>query len=291
MPSQIASGSIVVGIDGSDDAALALEHAAAQAVLERRPLTLLTAVSPMVAVPADPGGFRSVVDVEDLTASGREVLREARAEAEKLAPGAEIHEVFVLEDPRAALLEATRHASTVVVGSRGRGAVARLLLGSVSSAVSRHAACPVVVARPRPRGGAARGVLVGADATESSQPTLEHAFRQASLRRLPLTVVHAFWDARTPVFLAGEIPAGIEETRVALAESMAGLREKYPDVEVHTEFARGQADEALVALSREADLLVVGAHHGNRLSAFVFGSVATVVVEHAACPVVVVPVR
>lgn len=291
MSSQIPTGSIVVGIDGSDDSALALEYAAAQAALERRPLTLLTAVSAMVAVAADPGGFRSVVDIEDLTTSGRAVLAEARAEAERLAPGTEVHEVFVLEDPRAALLEATRHASTVVVGSRGRGALSRLLLGSVSSAVSRHAACPVVVARPRPRGGAARGVLVGADATESSQPTLEHAFRQASLRRLPLTVVHAYWDARTPVFLAGEVPAGVEETRRALVESMAGLREKYPDVEVSTEFARGQADEALVALSSKSDLLVVGAHHGNRLSAFVFGSVATVVVEHAACPVVVVPVR
>lgn len=290
MSSQIPNGSIVVGVDGSKDADLALAFGAEQAALEGRPLTLVTALAPAVAMPADPGGMRSMFHVDDLTASGEAVLREARLAAEELAPGVTVHEVFLLDDPRRALLAATKQAAYLVVGSRGLGAVSRLLLGSVSSAVSRHAACPVVVVRPRPDGGTARGVLVGADATESSRATLEHAFRQASVRRLPLTVVHAYWDARTPEFLAHEVPDGIDETRVALSAAMAGLREKYPDVDVSTELARGLADEALVELSKEADLLVVGAHHGSRLSAIVLGSVASVVVEHAHCPVVVVPV-
>ena len=82
-----------------------------------------------------------------------------------------------------------------MLGSRGRGPLRTALLGSVSASVARRAHCPVVVCRPpEPEPSASIGVIVGADGRDGSQPVLEFAFAQASLRALPLTVMHCFWD-------------------------------------------------------------------------------------------------
>src|SRR6478736_648774 len=76
----------------------------------------------------------------------------------------------------------------VVLGSRGRGRVSSLLLGSVGVAVVGHATCPVVVRRPA-RDRVRRGVLVGTDLTDDSRPALEFAYGLASVRHLTLTVL------------------------------------------------------------------------------------------------------
>ena len=82
----------------------------------------------------------------------------------------------------------------LVLGSRGRGQLRSLLLGSVGVALVRHARCPVVVHRPGHAGTVRDGIVVGADATEESLPVLEFAYREASLRKLPLTVLYSYWD-------------------------------------------------------------------------------------------------
>ena len=80
-----------------------------------------------------------------------------------------------------------------------------------------------------------------------SLATLEFAYRQASLRGLPLTVFHCFWDVlaeRRDARARRRPAATLEEEKLLVAESIAGMAEKYPDVQVRTELARGLADQA-----------------------------------------------
>ena len=178
-----------------------------------------------------------------------------------------------------------------MLGSRGRGPVRSLLLGSVSVAVSKHASCPVVVLRPRPAERGGGGVLVGVDGTPSSIPVLEFAFRQASLRGQKLTAMHCFWDVLSATAGARPVPdaeRGLEEQHLVLAEAIAGMREKFPDVETELELARGLVDEVLVGAGLDKDLVVIGGHDHSSLSFLLYGSVSTSVLEHARCPVAVV---
>jgi nucleotide-binding universal stress UspA family protein len=281
----IPAGTIVVGLDGSPSAERALEWAIDQASRESRQLTLAHGVDPSGSVWVDPAGVDHRAVLEALRADAVVMLGHAREQITQQAPGLVVHEVVRMSDARVTLLELAEQAAMVVVGSRGRGPIKSLLLGSVSLTVSREARCPVVVVRPGNRGVVRNGVLVGADGTDRSQATLEFAFRQASLRQLPLTIMHCFWDARP----------GTEEEPVAsdaglvLAESLAGLGEKFPEVRARTELVRGSADERLVRASQRMDLVVVGAHHGGALTTLLYGSIANAVLEHATCPVAIVP--
>jgi nucleotide-binding universal stress UspA family protein len=239
------------------------------------------------AAVADVSQARAALDAE-----GRKVLDAARTQVQRAEPELEVHEVFDLADPRELLLQLSDSAAMVVVGSRGRGKVRTLLLGSVSVALVRHAHCPVVVVRPGNRGLVRNGVVVGVDASELSRPVLEFAYRQASLRALPLTVLHTWRDilaGTTAAYLANLDPIDIENERVALAEAVAGMADKYPDVHVTTDLATGLPEEALVHLGERMDLIVVGAHQKRVFDRAFRGSVSVEVVEHAHCPVAVVP--
>ncbi len=294
----IPPGSIVVGLDGSDQAQEAFAWAAEQAALENRRLAIVVAVEPISATSRsmllgaglDPHALQAQILDE-----ARQQARTAAELATDLHPGLEVVQVLRAEDARDLLLAAAHRASLLVVGSRGRGALRSRLLGSVSVAVAKHAACPVAVLRPRPDADTPRhGILVGADGTARSQPALEFAYRQASLRNLPLTVMHCFWDVvASPALtqLVDVTPESQEELRLLLAESVAGMSEKYPDVVVHRRLTRGLVDEALASGAEEMDMVVVGWHDPDPVAAFVFGAVAPSVLERAHTTVVVVPSR
>jgi nucleotide-binding universal stress UspA family protein len=169
--------------------------------------------------------------------------------------------------------------------------MASLLLGSVSLATSQHAACPVVVIR----GDVEElhgGVVVGTDGTERSDAALGFAFRQASARSLPLTVVHAYWseqDEGYPSQARTYADADLEDMRLLLAESIAGLEADHPDVKVTLHVERGIPDSVLLHACRTADLVVVGTHPTNALYDLLAGEVSRSVLGHARCPVAVVP--
>ncbi|HSV37895.1 MAG TPA: universal stress protein [Nocardioidaceae bacterium] len=175
------------------------------------------------------------------------------------------------------LLRLAEHAHVVVLGSRGLGSIGSLALGSISVAVASGANTPVVVVRtpgagiPHPR-----RIVVGADGTAASAAALEFAFAQASARSVPLNVVHCS-DERDP-----------EVEGLRLAESVAGLQEKFIDVAATFEIVHGRADRYLVHASGDSDLVVVGArgHHGP--AAALLGSVSQLVVERSSCSVAVV---
>jgi nucleotide-binding universal stress UspA family protein len=197
-------------------------------------------------------------------------------------------------DPRLALVDLSTEAHLVALGSRGRGPLRSALLGSVSASVARHAHCPVVVCRP-PRAGtsATNRIVVGTDGSAASRPVLEFAFEQASLLQAPLTVMHCFWDVVVATRGPGVVPAGettdYSDLRLLLAESVAGFAEKYPDVEVTEELARGLVDECLVDHAPDAGLVVVGRSPDSVWSRFLHASCALAVLERAHTAVAVVP--
>src|SRR4051794_17550171 len=222
---QVPAGSVVVGVDGSPASARAVLWAVEQARLEQRPVALASACRAAVATTwmgapgYNPGALMTVL--ED---SAREHLAQAARVVHERDRRLEVYRVFDRRDPRDALLSLATSASTVVLGTRGHGPMASLLLGSVSLSISQHATCPVVVVREdaeRTHGG----IVVGCDGTVRSDAALGFAFRQAFLTSLPLTVVHAFWSGegeRNPPTARRYDEADRENRGLLLAEAVAG---------------------------------------------------------------------
>ncbi|MCZ4499712.1 MAG: UspA domain protein [Marmoricola sp.] len=281
----ITRGSIVVGYAGPQDDEHALAWAARKAALENRTLSLVHAVQPPTGyeLGAMAGAYMVPDDVIDaVREGGRLALSQGRAAVAAAYPALEVETFLYDGAPERVLLEHAGLATCLVVGSRGRGRIASLLLGSVGIALARSAICPIVVVRPHHPGKVRNGVLVGTDCTRNTRSTLEFAYREASLRRLPLTVLH--------VVPAGD-PVGPDhaEHRIALAETVAGMSEKFPDVRVRTSLAAGSPDAWLASQSDAMDLLVVGHHHQSGFADAVgIGSYVPRVIATADCPVAVV---
>ena len=139
---------IIVGVDGSDHSRLALAWAMREAGQHHAPLTVMT-VRPAPVRPATRIFWAEPDYPED--SHNLEFTRKAVQElADKVANeiGETVPEMTVSVsegDPAEELIKASRDADLLVVGSRGSGGFARLLVGSVSSQVTHHAACPVVI--------------------------------------------------------------------------------------------------------------------------------------------------
>jgi nucleotide-binding universal stress UspA family protein len=136
---------IIVGIDGSDHSKLALEWAMKEAAIRHAPLTVIS-VHPVIV------GFSGrAVAYPTYEALADKVRETALEEVDKTlaqlgVPGPETVTVQGVSGfPAEVLITAGRDADMIVVGSRGSGGFSRLLLGSVSSQVTHHAQCPVVV--------------------------------------------------------------------------------------------------------------------------------------------------
>lgn len=124
--------------------------------------------------------------------------------------------------------------------------------------------------------------------SEDPLPVIEFAYEMASFRRLPLTVLHSSFSAQ-PVSIPREPEPDFSEERALISESLAGMSEKFPEVEVTVNLVRGFADHELIAASPSYDLVVVGHHRTTVLADLVHGSVAPMVLEHARGTVAVVP--
>jgi len=134
---------IVVGVDASDHARRALDWAAAEASL--RSATLVVVHAWHVPVTAYPTFTMPLIDSDALQHVAEDTLRSV-TEAFAARESGVVLEQRVVEGPAAqALLHEAEDAAMLVVGSRGHGGFAGLLLGSVSQQVVHHARCPVVI--------------------------------------------------------------------------------------------------------------------------------------------------
>lgn len=295
MTTTINPSSVVVATDGSEDALRAIHWAAEQAFLERRPLVVVTATGATQVPVTAWGGYAAgyAPSIDELVAHGESVTADALAVVRHLRPGLDISSEVIVGDPRQVLVELSRRVHLLVLGSRGRGAFRSKVMGSVSASVSRDAACPVFVCRPPVQNQVpSRGIIVGADGTAESLPVIEFAFHQASLLDLPLTVVHCVWDQVAALLGPGLVSPreeGLEEQRLVLSESVAGMASKFPEVRADLRLGRGLAEEFLAADTDEWNLVVIGRHPVDTLLRLVTGSVAVAVLERAHTTVAVVP--
>jgi len=283
------AGRIVVGVDASEPAHAAALWAAQEAVVRGRGLTLASAVLPAATV----GGLGIPPALEYLDELRADALEQLHSLAEQL-PGEDIEVSVEIATPGGLLMEASKSAHMIVLGSRGTGGFTGLLLGSVGSQVAANSACPVVIWRGAPRSDA-HEIVVGIDGSRNSEVALGAAFEMASFHGWELVVVHA-WDIPAYELIEtseGVIPlpvSDVAEDEVRLsAQVLAGHRERYPDVRVREHLVRGPAPKALLEQATQAAMIVVGTRGRGAFLSAILGSVSNAVLHKADIPVFVVP--
>ncbi|XVQ09206.1 universal stress protein [Spirillospora sp. CA-255316] len=285
---------IVVGTDGSPPASRAVRWAADEAALRGRPLHIVHAIDrglyelPLFA----PGQI-----AESVAEAGEETLAEAARTAREHRPGIEVTTELVAEAITVALADRSRRAFELVVGHRGRGGFASLLLGSTGLRLAGHTAAPVVIVRGEAvsAGGAAAfvggEVVAGVDLVSDPTGPLRYAFDAAAVRGARVRVLHA-WRVNGAA-LPGEggdagAAAVVEKLEQEVVRAQAPVREAFPDVEVVADIVREHPVTALCEASRRAALVVVGTHDHNWLNVPGLGSVSHGVIHHAHGPVAIV---
>ncbi|WP_319460894.1 universal stress protein [Micromonospora sp. RTP1Z1] len=136
------SGPVVVGVDGSESSLLALGFAVERAEQRDVPLRVVRVWEPPGERRVPPG-----FDPVEATATERAAAENELARWRETFPDVEVDLRVSPGNPAALLVEASRDAQLVVVGSRGRGGLRGMLLGSVSQQLLHHARCPVAVVR------------------------------------------------------------------------------------------------------------------------------------------------
>jgi nucleotide-binding universal stress UspA family protein len=275
---------VVVGVDGSASAYRAVEWAAAEAHRRGAGLRLVRAFSWTTA--DRPTGWVARYRDEILDVSRHQVARAVRLAADTRADvEAESH--VEIGAPIEVLSAEARRAQLLVLGDRGLGEVAGLVLGSVAVSLAARGACPVVVVRGE-RAGADGPVVVGVDGSPVSEAALAFAFDAAATRGVDLVAVHAWSPTAIDEELASFVEWDASAESAVLAERLAGWGQKYPQVAVRRTVVRDGAVRALVTASADAQLVVVGSRGRGNAAGLLLGSVSHGVLHDAHCPVAVV---
>jgi nucleotide-binding universal stress UspA family protein len=292
MSSHNAHLGILVGVDDSPAAKAAIEWGARDAELRRIPLTLVHAISPNLTsrwnTPLPPGLAQWQHD------HGGRLLDDAVKIVEKVCHQGgptTIHTEILSSAAVPTLIDLSQDAELAVTGSYGAGSWSGRLLGSVSSALLRHAYCPVAIihnGEPLAPDQDQAPVLLGIDGSSESELATAIAFEEAARRNAGLIALHAWSDVDVSEWPDVDWPAAQSMSEQMLAERLTGWQEKYRDVNVRRIVVRDQPARQLVAHSAEAQLLVVGSRGRGGFGGMLVGSVSESVALLARTPVIVV---
>ncbi|MFF3631224.1 universal stress protein [Streptomyces sp. NPDC002164] len=291
---------VVVGVDGSEGSLRALDWAAAEAACMGLPMRVVHA-----SLWEHYEGTHAASDPERPTDEilAEHLVSEAQERARRLGPEVDVEADVLPEDPVAALVAESHEAAVVVVGSRGRGRIAEMLLGSVSLALANRSHCPVVVVPARapdtpPRPGR---VVVGISDAEEPTSAAFFALAHAAARHGELVAVRT-WRAPAhevrshPLLYGSPAAAHRQQAEEHLEAVLAKLDPNGASgVVVQRSVVAGPTHQKLLEAAGGAELLVVGAsrtggrrgHHTPHAQHL--GTVNHAMLHYAPCPVAVVP--
>lgn len=286
---------LVVGVDGSDGSLPAVDWAVDEAARHGLPLRLVYGSrweryeGPAPSVGRDRPAGQMVAD---------HIVASAAERAGRRNPDVKVSTEVRHADAADALLQEGNNATALITGSRGRGELKGMLLGSVGLAVAARAHCPVVVVRGDRAGlsGTHERILLGVGDPSTSHEAVAFAFREAETRGCVLDVVRtwrrpAYETAGTADTSAAPGQNHAERARTELDDLLRGARADHPGVRVRQTIVEGPARKVLVHRSAAADLVIVGARRRHGHLGLQLGRVAHTLLHHAHCPVAVVPQR
>ena len=288
-------GAVVVGIDGSDVSKGAVTYAAKTAVGHGVGLHIVMAYSIPSALFAE-GVTPPQELLEQFEQQAEPAVQEAMRIARETAPEVQISGAVAEGNPSQLLIEYSREAKMIVLGSRGLGALKGVVLGSVSSHVAASAYCPVIVTKAdtcepvNPNGP----IVVGVDGSDNSKKATEWAFAEAHARGAGVLAIHTWMDPEVQAAAAGVILSDADMDRLSqeqknlLTEALDPAHERWPNVPVETLVTEDRPTRVLVEKSAEAQLVVVGSHGRGAFTGMLLGSTSRSLLQASLCPVMVV---
>ncbi|WP_432969261.1 universal stress protein [Dactylosporangium sp. CA-233914] len=274
---------VVAGVDGSPVGLGAVHWAVDEAVRFDRPLRIIHALGAA-------GEDEPEADEYELTAK-------AAADARAWQPGLRVTTSIQSGGAAGILVEQSRRASLVVVGSPAPDEFEALPVEFLGTQLAAHAHCPVLVVHDARRwaGHAVvlpqhRPVLVGTDGSDRAQPAVELAFAEAAARHTGLIVLRSWQE---PPHRGGRSGGSGGSDRIAeavgrsLAAELEPWRTKYPAVPVEPRTVRGAPAPALLAAADHALMLVLGPRGGGGFDGLRLGSVTQQLLDRTPVPVLV----
>jgi len=269
---------IIVGYDGSPGSDLALRWAAREASERGVMLTICHAWAPEdLSLLIEPPLF------EQARQRGEEIVDQGLRYVEPIVGADGAEKLLVGGSAARVLCEHSQTAGMVVVGSRGRGRLAGVLLGSVAWQLAGHGQGRIVIVRGtgRPANRAPGPVVAGVDGSAAARAVLEFAAEEAALRRVPLVAVCALADA------PGSL-GGARQLEEEFSSLMTTWEKEHPDVTVLRHVTDSSPRTALLEAAAAAQMLVVGSRGRGGVRGMTLGSVTSGLLHHAPCTVGIV---
>lgn len=287
---------VVAAVDGSEESLRAVEWAALAAKRHGAPLRIVSA-------PALLPRMRACARVPETVATRLQgescrALDEAITRSREVAPGQLVDVGLLTGAPALAVTQSGSGAMMLVMGARGSGGFAAMMLGSVSRYAAMQACCPVVVVREE-TSAVHREVVVGIRDPHDTAATLAYAFDEAAARGATLIAVHS-WNWSHPALSdhagSGKATTGqsadvehiTAEAELNLSELLMTWRDKYRAVPVWQDVVHDHPAHVLASYSARADLVVIGRHDGVGYHPAI-GGIQHALLNHARGPVAIVP--
>lgn len=282
---------VVVGVDGSSTAIRAARWAAAVAERFGASLLIVHAKPPLrkhllgkVAIARAPQMNTERESAEAILAASEHAVR-------GLFKDLFVATLRVDSHPDEALVELSRRARLIVLGSDEVTLGAAISIGSTTTAVATHSVCPVVAWRGDATALSRQPIVLGIDHDDDSRVAVTTTFELANRLGLGIIAVHC-WSTRRPV---GDVtlPVMIDwnklenDERLHLSDNLAPLIKLYPDVEVTQVVDPDKPSRALLRRAEDAQLIVVGSRGRGLLASALLGSTGLNLLHHSAIPVMI----